>query len=58
MEKHSDVFVIGGGIIGLASAYYLAQAGKNVRLLDQDTIGLRSCSKTNTSSVIGSKTGF
>ncbi len=39
MEKHSDVLVIGGGIIGLACAYYLAKAGKNVRLLEQDTIG-------------------
>jgi D-amino-acid dehydrogenase len=39
MEKHSDVLVIGGGIIGLACAYYLAKAGKNVCLLEQDTIG-------------------
>jgi D-amino-acid dehydrogenase len=39
MEKHSDVLVIGGGVIGLASAYYLAKAGKTVRLLEQDTIG-------------------
>jgi len=39
MERHSDVLIIGGGIIGLASAYYLAKAGKNVRLLEQDTIG-------------------
>jgi D-amino-acid dehydrogenase len=39
MEKHSDVLVIGGGIIGLACAYYLAKAGKNVRLLEQDAIG-------------------
>jgi D-amino-acid dehydrogenase len=39
MKQHSDVMVIGGGIIGLASAYYLAKAGKRVRLLEQDTIG-------------------
>jgi len=39
MDQHSDVLVVGGGIIGLACAYYLAKAGQRVRLLDQDTIG-------------------
>jgi D-amino-acid dehydrogenase len=39
MQKHSDVLIIGGGIIGLASAYYLAKAGQKVRLLEQDTVG-------------------
>ncbi len=39
MEKRGDVLIIGGGVIGLASAYYLAKAGKKVRLLEQDTIG-------------------
>ena len=39
MEKHSDVLIIGGGVIGLACAYYLAKAGQKVRLLEQDTIG-------------------
>ena len=39
MENHSDVLVIGGGIIGLASAYYLAKVGQKVRLLEQDTVG-------------------
>jgi len=39
MEKHSGVLIIGGGVIGLASAYYLAKAGQKVRLLEQDTAG-------------------
>jgi D-amino-acid dehydrogenase len=39
MEKHSDVLLIGGGIIGLASACYLAKAGKTVRLVEQEAIG-------------------
>jgi D-amino-acid dehydrogenase len=39
MERHSDVLLIGGGIIGLACAYYLAKAGKRVRLLEQEAIG-------------------
>jgi D-amino-acid dehydrogenase len=39
MEKHSDVLVIGGGIIGLACAYYLTKADKHVCLLEQDAIG-------------------
>jgi len=35
----TDVVVIGGGIIGLASAYYLAQAGKSVTLVERRGIG-------------------
>ena len=39
MERHSEVLIIGGGIIGLASAYYLAKTGKRVRLVEQESIG-------------------
>jgi D-amino-acid dehydrogenase len=39
MDRHSDVLVIGGGIIGLACAYYLMKEGKRVRLLEQNNIG-------------------
>ncbi len=39
MSRHSDVVIIGGGIIGLACAYYLVKAGRQVRVIEQDKIG-------------------
>ncbi|MDA1086187.1 MAG: FAD-dependent oxidoreductase [Verrucomicrobia bacterium] len=36
---HSDVIVIGGGVIGVACAYYLSKAGRHVRILERETIG-------------------
>ncbi|MFZ5967939.1 MAG: NAD(P)/FAD-dependent oxidoreductase [Bacillota bacterium] len=39
MSKTYDVAVIGGGIIGLSSAYYLAKAGKKVIVLEKNEIG-------------------
>lgn len=38
--KHTfDVVVIGGGIIGLSSAYYLLSSGKKVALIEKNHIG-------------------
>ena len=34
MSKYSDVIIIGGGIIGNATAYYLAKKGVSVTVLD------------------------
>ncbi|HJZ58284.1 MAG TPA: FAD-dependent oxidoreductase, partial [Gemmataceae bacterium] len=39
MSKHPDVVVIGGGIIGLTSAYFLARAGFAVEVLDRSDLG-------------------
>ena len=36
MTVSADVVVIGGGIVGAASAYYLAQAGARVRVVERD----------------------
>ncbi|MGS0680193.1 NAD(P)/FAD-dependent oxidoreductase [Shewanella sp. 125m-7] len=42
----NDVVVIGGGIIGVCSAYYLHKAGKSVVVIDKDEIG-KACSFGN-----------
>jgi D-amino-acid dehydrogenase len=34
-----DVLIVGGGVIGLACAHYLAEAGRSVRLLERSKIG-------------------
>lgn len=36
---HSDVLVLGGGVIGLSCALYLLKAGASVRVLEQGRVG-------------------
>jgi D-amino-acid dehydrogenase len=38
-RRHSEVVVIGGGIIGLACAYYLNRVGREVCLIEKTTVG-------------------
>lgn len=38
-EAVPDVLILGGGVIGLACAYELLQAGRSVRLLERHSIG-------------------
>ncbi len=38
-KQDSDIIIIGGGIIGLFSAYYLTMAGKTVRIIEQKKVG-------------------
>lgn len=39
LPKNHEILVVGGGVIGIACAYYLARAGRQVCLIDQDRIG-------------------
>ena len=39
MADKADVVIVGAGIIGCATAYYLAREGASVRMLDMDAIG-------------------
>jgi D-amino-acid dehydrogenase len=38
-EREADVLILGGGVIGLACAHYLLQAGRSVRVLEKGKIG-------------------
>jgi D-amino-acid dehydrogenase len=39
MRARSDVLIIGGGVIGLCSAWYLLGAGRSVTVLERETVG-------------------
>ena len=38
MKYNSEVLVIGGGVVGICSAYYLAELGKKVTLVDKGEV--------------------
>jgi len=40
--RSTDVLILGGGVIGLACAYYLLEAGRGVTVLEQGTAGCGS----------------
>ncbi|WP_324699900.1 NAD(P)/FAD-dependent oxidoreductase [Novosphingobium aerophilum] len=44
--RHSDVIVVGGGIMGASSAFFLARRGLSVRLIERDLVG-QAASGTN-----------
>jgi D-amino-acid dehydrogenase len=46
MDSKKDVLIIGGGAIGLCSAYYLSRRGASVTVVDKDAMG-NGCSLHN-----------
>ncbi len=45
-DKYADVCIIGGGLTGLTTAYYLSKAGKSVIVLEKDKIGNHTTGNT------------
>jgi glycine oxidase len=39
MADHPDVLILGGGVIGLTTAYFLAREGVQVQVIDQGDLG-------------------
>lgn len=54
MEKSDEVVVVGGGVIGLCSAFFLARAGHRVTVIDRDPARRESCSDRNAGMVVPS----
>lgn len=53
MIQTFDVCIVGGGAIGVTSAYYLNKAGKSVCVIDKGAIG-KGCSEANAGLVVPS----
>ena len=50
LAARADAVIVGGGIVGCATAYYLAKRGMSVVLLEKDEIGARNRAATGASS--------
>lgn len=55
MAKDSNsIVVVGGGVVGLASAYYLAKAGRQVTVVERDSTLHSGCSEGNAGMIVPS----
>jgi sarcosine oxidase len=52
MAIHTDILIIGGGVMGCAAAYHLAKAGQRVTLIEQFSIGTAQGSSHGPSRII------
>jgi len=57
-DAKADVVIVGGGMVGVSSAYHLQQAGYEVIVIEQDEVG--SCASGASSAILyyGSGTNF
>ncbi|MFT6178258.1 MAG: D-amino-acid dehydrogenase [Akkermansiaceae bacterium] len=49
-----EILIVGGGVVGLATAHYLTQAGHSVRLIERDPSLSQSCSTGNAGMIVPS----
>lgn len=49
-----EILIIGGGVIGLSTAHYLAQSGHAVRVIERDSSHRQSCSEGNAGMIVPS----
>lgn len=49
-----DILIVGGGVVGLSIAHYLAQEGHAVRVLERDDSLSKSCSEGNAGMIVPS----
>jgi len=45
-DKHTDVCIIGGGLFGIVTGYFLVKQGKRVVILEKDVIGSKTTGHT------------
>lgn len=53
-QEAASVVVVGGGVIGLSCAYYLAQAGRKVTVIERDATLLSGSSEGNAGMIVPS----
>ena len=40
MDQKFDAIIIGGGVVGICSAYYLSKKGKKVAVIEKNEVGM------------------
>ncbi|MFM8469353.1 MAG: NAD(P)/FAD-dependent oxidoreductase [Limisphaerales bacterium] len=54
MAEPKHILIIGGGVIGLSTAYYCARHGHRVTVLDREAVGHEGCSFGNAGMIVPS----